>query len=81
MYNKTPPLVAVIILCGLLAGCSNGKPTVPPSARLMTAPAPLEDIKPGDDVIQKHAELRRQYGRETSKVRGLQGYVRAVLKK
>ena len=81
MRHKMLIGLALCAFNGALAGCSNGKATEPPSPRLMTAPAALEDIKPGDDVIQKHAELRRQYGRETSKVRGLQGYVRAVLKK
>lgn len=65
----------------LLAGCATGKGTEPPPARCMLAPKPLGDIKPGDDIIQKHAELRRDYGREAGKLRCLQGYTKASLGK
>jgi hypothetical protein len=47
----------------------------------MVPAKPLEAVKPGDNVVQKYAELRRQYGRETAKVRGLQAYVKALLGK
>ena len=65
----------------LLAGCASGKGTEPPPARCMLAPKPLGDIKPGEDIIAKHAELRRDYGKETSKVRCLQSYTKASLGK
>ena len=65
----------------LLAGCAPGKPTEPPPARCMLAPKPLGDIKPGEDIIAKHAELRRDYGKETGKLRCMQGYSKALLGK
>ncbi len=71
----------VVITMLVLAGCATSSGTEPPPARCMIAPKPLGDIKAGDDVIQKHAELRRDYGRETSKLRCMQGYSRALLAK
>ena len=53
----------------------------PPSARLLSPPEPLPDIKPGDDLYQENARLRASYGRETAKVTWLQKYVRIILKK
>jgi hypothetical protein len=47
----------------------------------MLPPKPLGDIKPGEDVIQKHAELRRDYGRESGKLRCIQSYTKASLGK
>jgi hypothetical protein len=47
----------------------------------MLPPKPLTDIKPGEDIIQKHAELRRDYGRETGKLRCMQSYSKALLAK
>ena len=74
-----------IVLTGalalLLAGCATGKGTEPPPPRCMLAPKPLGDIKPGEDIIAKHAELRRDYGKETSKLRCMQAYSKALLGK
>ena len=74
-----------IVLTGalalLLAGCASSKGTEPPPARCMLAPKPLGDIKPGEDVIQKHAELRRDYGKETGKLRCMQSYSKALFGK
>lgn len=53
----------------------------PPSKRLMSPPEPLPDLKEGDDLFEEHAKLRAQYGRETGKTKGLQGYVKTILKK
>jgi hypothetical protein len=71
----------VITLCAALAGCATGAGTEPPPARCMLPPKPLTDIKPGEDIIQKHAELRRDYGRETGKLRCMQSYSKALLAK
>ena len=65
----------------LLAGCATGKGTEPPPARCMLPPKPLGDIKPGEDIIQRHAELRRDYGKETSKLRCMQSHSKALLGK
>jgi len=74
-----------IVLTGalalLLAGCASSQGTEPPPARCMLAPKPLGDIKPGEDIIQKHAELRRDYGKETGKLRCMQSYSKALLAK
>lgn len=53
----------------------------PPSARLMVAPQPLPTVKPGDDLYAATAVCRAEYGREASKLVGLQGYTRTILKK
>lgn len=47
----------------------------------MSPPEPLPDLKEGDDLFEEHAKLRAQYGRETGKTKGLQGYVKTILKK
>lgn len=79
--KTTVYVAAVTLIVCTLAGCASAIPTEPPSPRLMTPAKPLDDVKAGDDIVAKHAELRRQYGRETSKVRGLQAYVKALLNK
>ena len=74
-----------IVLTGalalLLAGCASSKGTEPPPPRCMLAPKPLGDIKPGEDIIAKHAELRRDYGKESGKLRCMQSYSKALLGK
>ena len=74
-----------IVLTGalalLLAGCASGNGTEPPPPRCMLPPKPLTDIKPGEDIIQRHAELRRDYGKETGKLRCMQSYTKASLGK
>jgi hypothetical protein len=47
----------------------------------MIAAKQLDDVKEGDDIIQKHAELRRDYGRETGKLRCMQSHSQALLGK
>jgi hypothetical protein len=45
-------------------------------------PSPkLHDLKPGDDLVPAHVELRRAYATETDKYRRLQRWVRTVLKR
>ena len=44
----------------------------------MSKAAAQEPLKAGDDLIQKHADLKEASGRELSKVRCLQRYARAV---
>ena len=72
---------ALIALLGLItAGCAGGIPTEPPAAWMMAKPKPLADVKPGDDIVEKYAELRRDAGKDKSQIRGLQAYVRTVVK-
>jgi hypothetical protein len=47
----------------------------------MVPPRPLQPLKAGDDLVHKHAELRRQYSTETDRQRRLQRYVKTILKK
>lgn len=64
----------------LLAGCASGGKLPWPGDRLMAAPAPLEDLQNGDDLVPKHAGLRYQYGQCSARLKGLQRYVRAASK-
>lgn len=80
-YIRALPLMGVICL----AGC--GGPPVPPSklkspaAVLMVAPEPLRDIQQGEDVANHAIKVREMYGKEASKLRRLQRWVRVVTKK
>jgi len=73
------------LVCLMLAGCANNpvQPSQidPPSARLMTPAAALPKLKEGDDLVRAHADLLASYGRETAKVRGLQGWIKTLLGK
>lgn len=75
----------LIVATTLLGACA----TVPvppsklaaPSARLMSSPKPLPDVKAADSLYETTAVCRAEYGRETGKLIGLQGYVNTILKK
>lgn len=72
-----PLTVLFMGLC--LAGCSvNGLPTTRCADRLMLKPAPVANIKAGDDVIEKYADLRAASGRDKGQIRGLQSCVTAI---
>lgn len=62
-----------------LAGCATpmGSLDAPPKW-CMAKSAKSEPLKAGDDLIQKHADLKEANSREASKVRCLQRYARAV---
>jgi hypothetical protein len=72
----------IATIAGLLtiacSGCAGGGKLPLPAERLMQTPAKLEDVKEGDDLIGKHAELRGNYTQCSSRLRGLQTYVRAA---
>jgi hypothetical protein len=75
----------ILIASGLfLSGCADApfdtSELVKPSARCMVAPGALPKLKEGDDAVQSYASVVRSYGRETSKLRCLQRYVRTVTK-
>lgn len=79
--------VRATILAAILAATSGcGGPPVPPSSlkpppsRCMKAPEPLEELQQGDDLVLKHADLRRSYGQETSKQKCLARYINTIRK-
>jgi hypothetical protein len=62
-----------------LAGCASGVGGLaPPAPRLMTSPEPLPKNVPGEDLIQAHAELKRDYSQCSGRLKGLQRYVRTA---
>jgi hypothetical protein len=71
----------IVLLFALLTGCAGPIPSKiePPAAVLLSPPAKIPDVKAGDDLVQKHVELRRLYLTESGKYRRLQRYVRTVL--
>jgi hypothetical protein len=76
---------AFVLLClCVLTGCAGSvtpSQLEPPAAVLLKPPAKLPEIKAGDDLVQKHADLRRTYSTETDRYKRLQRYVRTILKK
>ena len=71
-------ILTALALTSIVAGCAPGLATEPPPARCMVPPKPLSDIKPGEDVIAKYAELRRDKGEDSSKLRCTQAYIKAL---
>jgi hypothetical protein len=65
----------------LLAGCGTtmGELDAPPKWCTAPAQAP-EPLKAGDDLIQKHAEVKEAAQLERAKNRCLRNYARAVTK-
>ena len=77
-------IMAIMANVTLLCGCG-GQPVPPsklvkPADVLMVPPGQLPNIREGEDVAQHAATVRRIYGREASKLRKLQRYVRTVTK-
>jgi hypothetical protein len=74
---------AFVLLClCVLTGCANTispSQLEPPAKILMVSPRPLQPLKAGDDLVVKHAELRRMYSSETDRQRRLQKWVKTVL--
>ena len=75
---------ALLLLPLALTGCAGiGQPVGKlnqPTSYLLLPCQPAPTIKPGDDLINRDAELRAIHGRCSAKVLGLQKYVRAVTK-
>ena len=68
-----------IILTLSLSGCaSNAIPTQRCSTRLMLPAKSIVDLKAGDDLTERYAELRRDSGKDKSQIRGLQTCVTAI---
>lgn len=78
-----PILIGLVAI--VLAGCSTvpvpPSKLVPPSARLMAPPEPLADVQAADSLYQATAVCRAEYGRETGKLKGLQTYIKTVIRK
>lgn len=81
---RTINLVCCAYIAVALAGCGSTvtlSQLEPPAAALLVPPKPLSDPKKGDDLVELHKGLRRDYAIETSKLRRLQAYTRTILKK
>jgi hypothetical protein len=77
---RTP--FVLLCLCAL-AGCAgtvSPSQLEPPAKALMVPPKPLADPKKGDDLVELHEGLRKDYKNEASKLRRLQTYVRTIVK-
>ena len=72
--------IACILALLALAGCATGGGLAPPAGRLMQSPSPLGDLKKGDELVKEHANLRRQYSQCSSRLKGLQLYVKSAMK-
>jgi hypothetical protein len=73
-------LVCLCVLTGC-AGTVSPSQLEPPAKILLVSPKPLPTIKAGDDLVQRHADLRRSYSTETDRYRRLQRWVKTVIKK
>jgi len=73
-------VIASFISLGLLTGCASYTPgtLVPPAPRCMIPPAKLPNLTQGDNLVEKHASLRRDYASVASRTKCLQRYVRAA---
>ena len=71
--------LALLMLALALSGCaSNAIPTERCSDRVMVKAKPIQDLKAGDDLTERYAELRRDSSRDKSQIRGLQSCVTAI---
>jgi len=74
--------LCIFAIAAILAGC--GGPPAPPSTLrdapswCMSGPQKLPQLLPGENLVEKHAGLRRQYAREASKLRCAQNYIRTA---
>lgn len=79
------PTLAPVAACLLLGGCATASAVDvakirAPTARCMVAAKALSVPKAGDDLRVKHIELMDDYVDETSKLRCMQSYARALRK-
>jgi hypothetical protein len=81
---RTFKVSLIVALCNCMGACADApfdtSELVKPSPRCMVAPGALQTLKDGDDLVVAYASAARSYGRETSKLRCLQRYVRTVTK-
>ncbi len=71
--------LSALLMVHCLAGCATlmGALNAPPKWCMASTKA-SEPLKAGDDLVQKHADLKEANGKEVSKNRCLQRYARAV---
>lgn len=77
--------VILIAVCVVLAGCGGSPPVPPsklvgPSKRCMENPKPVPPMQQGQDSLAYSGALAQQYGKEASKLRCVQKWVRVVTK-
>ncbi len=70
------------LLCLLLSGCAGYIPSAlnPPAPRCMKPALALSKLKAGDNLIQAHADLRRNYAVIASRLACTQRYIKTVTK-
>lgn len=78
-------LANTLTVCLLLGGCSQSPAPTSSLARpdpvLMQQPSPAPQLVASatvSDLLKQHAQLKGMYGQETTKLRGLQRYVKAL---
>ena len=70
---------AIALLMGhFLAGCASMGALDGPPQWCMAKGVASEPLKAGDDLVQKHADLKEQSAKDASRVRCLQRYAKAV---
>lgn len=81
--KRTLFVLCCAYLSTTLAGCAgtvSPSQLEPPAAFLLVPPKPLAQPKKGEDLVDLHRLLRRDYATETGKLRRLQRYVRTITK-
>lgn len=79
MHHKTCVMaVSALLMVHGLAGCASMGALDAPPKWCMARGAAAEPLKAGDDLVQKHADLKEQSAKDASRVRCLQRYARAV---
>lgn len=74
--------LCILAIAAIIAGC--GGPPAPPSKLrppppwCMSEPQKLPQLLPGENLVERHAGLRRQYSRESNKLRCTQRYIRTI---
>jgi len=67
------PISLVLVGCASIPGNLKG-----PAERCMVPPGKLANLQQGDNLVEKHAQLRRDYASVASRTKCLQRYVRAA---
>jgi hypothetical protein len=75
-------IFSILVVMVVLTGCATTTPTkvVDVAPRCKQTPSGLAELKEGDNLIDKHAEVRREYATVASRLRCTQRYISAVRK-